>query len=67
MVEITVPGMSCGPCVRAVTGAVQSVDPAAKVDIDLQTKLVAIDSGADVGAIEAAIEDAGYKVERLPA
>ena len=67
MVEITVPGMSCGPCARAVTNAVQSVDPAAKVDIDLQTKLVAINSDADTGAITAAIEDAGYKVERQPA
>ncbi|HEX8263708.1 MAG TPA: heavy-metal-associated domain-containing protein [Allosphingosinicella sp.] len=67
MVEITVPGMSCGPCGRAVTSAVQGVDPGARVEIDLETKLVAIESGADVAAIAGAIEDAGYKVEREPA
>ena len=59
--------MSCGPCARAVTEAVRSVDPGASVEIDLETKLVAIDSGSDVGAIAAAIEDAGYKVDRQPA
>lgn len=67
MVELTVPGMSCGPCARAVTGAVQGVDPNAKVDIDLGTKLVTIESGADVAVIATAIEEAGYKVEREPA
>ena len=63
MYQITVRGMSCGPCARAVTSAVHSIDADAKVEIDLETKLVDIESGADV----AAIEDAGYKVEREPA
>ena len=67
MVELTVRGMSCGPCARAVTQAVQGIDPAAKVEIDLATKLVAIDSDADIASIEAAIEAAGYKVDPLAA
>ena len=61
--NITVPGMSCGPCARAVTNAVKSVDPAAEVEIDLGTKRVAIDTGADAEQVKAAIEQAGYKVE----
>ena len=67
MVELTVRGMSCGPCARAVTNAVQSVDPSASVEVDLGTKLVLIDSDADVSRMEAAIEEAGYKVERQAA
>ena len=67
MVEIKVPGMSCGPCARAVTEAVRTVDPGASVEVDLETKLVAIDSSGDIGAIAAAIEEAGYKVDRRPA
>ncbi|HYW16133.1 MAG TPA: heavy-metal-associated domain-containing protein [Allosphingosinicella sp.] len=67
MLQLTVRGMSCGPCTRAVTNAVHSVDPGAKVEIDLEAKLVDIESGADAAAIAAAIEDAGYKVEREPA
>ena len=63
MVEITVRGMSCGPCARAVTNAVQSVDANAEVQVDLDTKRVSIDSTAPLPAISAAIEEAGYKVE----
>lgn len=62
MVELIVPGMSCGPCARAVTNAVQSVDASATVDIDLTTKIVTIVSGGDLEHIKSAIEDAGYKV-----
>ena len=63
MVEMTVNGMRCGPCARAVTDAVRSIDPAAQVEIDLDSKLVSIDSDADVDRIRAAIEGAGYQVE----
>lgn len=63
MVQLTVSGMRCGPCGRAVTDAVRSVDPAAGVEIDLETKSVSIDTEADVGRIRAAIEKAGYKVD----
>ena len=67
MVELTVSGMTCGGCARAVTNAVQSVDPAAGVVVDVASKRVSIDSHADVAEIKAAIEDAGYSVERQPA
>ena len=64
MVELTVSGMRCGPCGRAVTEAVRSIDPAAEVEIDLDSKSVSIDTEADVSRIRAAIEDAGYQVEQ---
>ena len=63
MVELTVNGMRCGPCARAVTEAVRSVDPVAEVEIDLDTKLVSIETNAGIGHIRAAIEGAGYQVE----
>lgn len=63
MVELTVGGMRCGPCARAVTEAVRSVDPVAGVEIDLESKRVSIDSDADIASIRAAIEGAGYQVE----
>lgn len=62
MYELTVEGMSCGHCVGRVTKSVQGVDPAAKVEIDLPTKKVRIDSGADLERIAAAIDEAGYPV-----
>ena len=63
MVELTVNGMRCGPCARAVTEAVRSIDPVAGVEIDLESKRVSIDSDADIGSIQSAIEGAGYQLE----
>ncbi|MCD2516385.1 heavy metal translocating P-type ATPase [Massilia sp. G4R7] len=62
MMELTVDGMSCAHCVGRVTEAVQGVDAAAKVDIDLASKRVSVDSGADPARIAAAIDAAGYPV-----
>lgn len=63
MVELTVNGMRCGPCARAVTDAIRAVDPVAGVEIDLDSKLVSIETDADIGQICTAIEGAGYQVE----
>ncbi len=61
MPSFDVRGMSCGHCVKAVTAAVQAIDPAAKVQIDLASGRVEVDSGAPAPAIERAIADAGYE------
>ena len=66
MVELTVNGMRCGPCARAVTEAVRGIDPDAGVEIDLDSKRVSINSDADISRISCAIEDAGYQVELAP-
>ena len=63
MMELTVRGMNCSPCVRAVTAAVRSIDPTAGVEADLATKSVAIDTAADIDLIKAAIQQAGYKID----
>jgi len=62
MYELTVEDMTCKHCVGRVTKAVQGIDPEAKVDIDLPTKKVKIDSGAALERIAAAIDEAGYPV-----
>ncbi len=61
MIELTLPTMTCGGCVRAVTQAVQQLDPAAKVDADLGSHLVKIDSSAERSQITAALADAGFE------
>ena len=62
MYQLTVEDMSCGHCVGRVTKAVQGIDEAAKVSIDLPTKRVSIDSDANLEKIVAAIDAAGYPV-----
>ncbi len=56
-----VPDLSCAHCVTAVTDEVSKVQGVAAVDVDLETKLVAV-SGIDVddAAVVAAIDEAGY-------
>jgi copper chaperone len=61
MIQINIPSMSCGHCVKAVTQAVHEVDPQAKVDVDLDTKKVVVDSTAERQKIVAALTEAGYE------
>ena len=62
MLELQVEGMSCSHCANAVTKAVQSVDGAAKVEVDVAGKKVTVDSQADPSAIKFAVIEAGYPV-----
>jgi copper chaperone len=61
MIQLNIPSMSCGHCVKAVTQAVQEVDPQAKVAVDLNTKQVEVESSADRQKIVASLAEAGYQ------
>ena len=60
MIELTLPDMTCGHCVKAVTQAVQQLDAAAQVHVDLPTHKVQITSSQPLEAIRAALTDEGY-------
>lgn len=62
MLELTVQGLNCGHCVRAVTEAIQARDPAARVTVTLEGGRVRAETGLDRAAVAAAIEGEGYKV-----
>ena len=59
--EFTLPTMTCGHCVKAVTAAVQRVDPAAALSIDLPTHRVSIRSVHPSAAFVAALSEEGYE------
>ncbi len=63
MYNFQVNDMTCGHCVATVEKAVKSVDGAAKVDIDLGTHAVKIDSGKPATNFAKAIAEAGYTGE----
>lgn len=65
MTEWTIPNMSCGHCVKAITEAVRSEDPQAQVQTDLATRRVKIESVADETRLRRALVEAGY--EPVPA
>lgn len=59
-IRLQIPNMTCGHCERTVRGAVTSIDPTAKVDVDLSARTVLIETRADASRISQVLADAGY-------
>lgn len=64
-IEFQVLDMTCGHCVKTITGAVTAVAPGASVAVDLPTHRVIIKGTDQADKIEAAIRDAGYEPQRV--
>lgn len=60
MTKLNVPGMNCGHCKSAIEAAIGSLDQAARVNIDLSSKIVTVQSDAADQAIVAALKSKGY-------
>jgi len=58
--QLQIDTMTCGGCVRRVTAAIQSVDPAATVTANVGAHRVDIQSTSTAQALMAALDAAGY-------
>ncbi|MBN9072704.1 MAG: heavy-metal-associated domain-containing protein [Rhizobiales bacterium] len=67
MLKLKVPDMSCGHCASTIEKAVKSVDPSARVTVDLGSSTVAVETRADETAVSAVIKSAGYENEKVAA
>ena len=67
MYQLTVEGMSCGHCIASVTRAVQALDAEAKVDVELATQTVRVDTTAELADIKHAVAKAGFPVHQARA
>lgn len=65
MIEMTIPDMTCGHCASVVTKTCALVDAKAKVEVDLGTKTVKIESTEDRGDFADALSEAGYPTSAL--
>ena len=65
MQTISVEGMTCDHCVRAVTRELTKLAGVERVDVDLANGAVTVssDQPVDSRAVAAAIEEAGYEVQ----
>ncbi|QGZ29927.1 heavy-metal-associated domain-containing protein [Stutzerimonas stutzeri] len=63
MQTFNVHGMTCAHCERAVTRAIQALDPQAGVRVDLDAGVVQVESALSDAAIREAIEQEGYRIE----
>jgi copper chaperone len=61
---VNVTGMTCDHCVAAVRQELGRVDGVTRVDVDLATGAVTLESDrpVDERAVAAAVEEAGYEV-----
>lgn len=60
MIELTLPGMTCGGCARGVTAAIKAVDPTAEIVIDVSTRNVQVTTSADSKTVREAVTEAGF-------
>lgn len=61
MIDWTIPTMTCGHCSGVVTKTVQAADPRARLEIDLASRRVRIQTEADPAALAAALAAEGYR------
>ncbi len=67
MYRLIVEGMSCNHCVAAVTRAVQALDADAKVNVELATQTVQVETSASLDDVKREVADAGYPVHQATA
>ncbi len=60
MHRFTLPDMSCGHCVAAITEALQALDAQARIAIDRDARTAEVDSALPRETLAAALAEAGY-------
>lgn len=63
MLQLHISGMTCGGCARAVTKAIQTIDPSAQVEADPPKRTANVATSADQARLLAALSEAGYPAE----
>ena len=63
MLTFKVSDMKCENCAAKISESIQAIEPKAKINVDLDSKLVTVDSGASDESIKKAVVTAGFNVE----
>jgi copper chaperone len=64
---LSIPDMNCGHCMDMVQRTISATDKHARVDIDLGTRKVEVETLASIGLVLAALAAEGYPAEVLEA
>jgi len=67
MHSFTLPDMSCGHCVAAITEALTAADAQARVEINREARTAQVESALPREALVAALTEAGYPPASNPA
>lgn len=60
-IVLSVPGMACQHCVRAISASVSDLPGVEAVQVDLVAKRVEVSGLTDESTVRAAVADAGYE------
>jgi len=60
--QLTIPSMACSACSDTITRAIEAIDPNVKVNANLKTKVVSIETQAAEAEVKQAITTVGYTV-----
>ena len=67
MHSFSLPDMSCGHCVAAITEALKAADAQARVEIDREARTAQVDSALPRETLAAVLTEAGYPPSSAPA
>ncbi len=62
-ITLKVPSIACGACADTITKAIEGQKPEAKVSIDVESKIVTVETEASTQTIKDIITEAGHTVE----
>ena len=62
-ITLKVPSVACGGCADTITKAITGQKPEAKVSVDVEGKMVTVETDASVEIITEIITEAGHTVE----
>lgn len=61
--QLKVPNIVCDGCAETITESITTMEPDAKVEVDVKAKTVTVESAASEETIKQAITAAGYTIE----
>ncbi|MEL4898533.1 heavy-metal-associated domain-containing protein [Crocosphaera sp. Alani8] len=62
-ITLKVPSIACGGCADAITKAITGEKPEAKVSVDVDAKMVTVDTDESTEIIKGIIIEAGHTIE----
>ncbi|MBS1767828.1 MAG: heavy-metal-associated domain-containing protein [Acidobacteria bacterium] len=62
-IQLKIKGMTCGHCVRTVSGALKGVKGVTGAEVDLKGGTATVEGAPDPAALVAAVEAEGYQAE----
>ncbi|WP_088242060.1 heavy-metal-associated domain-containing protein [Calothrix rhizosoleniae] len=61
--KLKVPDIACQGCADTITESLLALEPSAKIQVDVPTKIVTVESTVSLENIKQAIINAGYQIE----